>query len=74
MDIERHPFPQNMVAAVLQKGKTKVLTSDKAREAGTVDPKSQMIAEEYREVKRRRDRQKSQLEQTESSKASAMRR
>jgi hypothetical protein len=39
-----------MVAAALPKGKTKVLTSDKAREAGTVNPESQMIAEEYHAV------------------------
>jgi hypothetical protein len=62
MDIEGHPFSQNMVAAALPKGKTKVLTLDKAREAGTVDPESQMTAKEYREVKRRQDRQKSRLE------------
>jgi hypothetical protein len=54
MDIEGHPFPQIMVAAALPKGKAKVLTSNKAREVGTVDPESQMTAEEYHEVKIRR--------------------
>jgi hypothetical protein len=51
MDIEGHPFPQNMVAVALPKGKTKVLTSNNAREVGIVDLESQMTAEEYREVK-----------------------
>jgi hypothetical protein len=74
IDIEGHPFPQNMVAAALPIGKTKVLTLDKARKAWTIDLESQMRAEEYHEVKRRRDRQKSRLEQAESSKAGAMRR
>jgi hypothetical protein len=61
MDIEGHTFPQNMVAVALPKGKTKVLTSNNAREVGTVDLESQMTAEEYREVKIRRDRQKSRF-------------
>jgi len=59
--IDDNPFSgdQNMVDARLLKGKTKVLTSTKSREAGTVDPKKQILADEYREIKRRRDKQKS---------------
>ena len=60
-----------MVDARLLKGKTKVLTSTKSREAGTVDPKMQISADEYREIKRRRDKQKSQYEQGEMSKGGA---
>ena len=40
-----------MVDARLLKGKTKVLTSIRSREAGTVDPKMQISADEYRELK-----------------------
>jgi hypothetical protein len=61
-----------MVAAALLRGKT--LTSEKAKIARTVDPELQMTAEEYREVKTRHNRQKSRLEQAESSKVGAMRR
>ena len=50
---------QNMVDARLLKRKTKVLTSTKSREAGTVDPERQISADEYREIKRRRNKQKS---------------
>ena len=57
-----------MVDARLLKGKTKVLTSTKSREAGTVDPEMQISADEYREIKRRCDKQKSQYEQGEMSK------
>ena len=48
-----------MVDAGLFKGKTKVLTSTKSKEAGTVDPKMQILADEYREIRRRRYEQKS---------------
>ena len=58
-----------MVDARLLKGKTKVLTSTKLKEARTVDPKKQISVDEYREVKRRRDKQKSRYEQGETSKA-----
>ena len=44
-----------MVDAKLLKGKTKVLTSTRAKETRTVDPKMQILADEYREIKRRRD-------------------
>ena len=40
-----------MVDVGLFKGKTKVLTSAKSRKDGTVDPKMQISADEYREVK-----------------------
>ena len=62
-----------MVDARLIKGKAKVLTSTKSREAGTVDPKMQISANEYREIKRRRDKQKSRYEQGETSKDGATR-
>ena len=57
-----------MVDARPIKRKTKVLTSSKSREAGTVDPERQISADEYREIKRRRDKQKSRYEQRETSK------
>ena len=57
-----------MVDARLIKEKTKVLTSTKLREARAVDPKMQISADEYREIKRRRDKQKSQYEQGETLK------
>ena len=58
MKVDDNPFPgdQNMVDARLLKGKTKVLTSTKSREARTVDPEMQISAEEYREIRRRRDK------------------
>ena len=45
-----------MVDVKLLKGKTKVLTSARAKETRTVDPEMQISANEYREIKRRRDR------------------
>ena len=62
-----------MVDARLLKGKTKVLTSTRSREAGTVDPEIQILADEYREIKRCRDRQKSRYEQGETSRNGAIR-
>ena len=64
MKVDDNPFPvdQNMVDAGLLKGKTKALTSTKSREAGTVDPKIQISADEYREIRRRRAEQKSRYE------------
>ena len=63
MKVDDNPFlgDQNMVDAGLLKGKTKVLTSTKSREAGTVDPKMQISANEYREIKRRHDKQKADM-------------
>ena len=58
-----------MVDARLLKGKTKVLTSTKSKEARTVDPKMQISADEYRKIRRHRAEQKSQYEQGEMSKA-----
>ena len=62
--VDDNPFlgDQNMVDPRLIKGKTKVLTSTKSREAGVVDPEMQISADEYREIKRRRDKQKSRYE------------
>ena len=57
MKVDDNPFlrDQNMVDARLLKGKTKVLTSTRPKEAGTIDPKIQISAGEYREIKRHRD-------------------
>ena len=59
MKVDDNPFPrdQNMVDARLIKGKTKVLTSTKSREARTVDPEMQISANEYREIRRCHDKQ-----------------
>ena len=48
-----------MVDARLLKGKTKVLTSVKSKETGTVDLEMQISADEYKEIRRRREQQKS---------------
>ena len=63
MKIDDNPFSggQNMVDATLFKGKTKVLTSTRSREIGTVDPKVQISADEYRDIKRHRDKQKADM-------------
>ena len=57
MKVDDNPFPrdQNMVDARLLKGKTKVLTSTRAKEARTIDLKIQISADEYREIGRRCD-------------------
>ena len=62
-----------MVDAKLLKEKTKVLTSTRAKETRTVDPEMQISADEYREIKRRRDQQKNRYEQGETSRNGAMR-
>ena len=64
MKVDDNPFlgDQNIVDSRMIKGKTKVLTSTKSREARTVDPKMQISADEYREIRRRCDKQKSQYE------------
>ena len=73
MKVDDNPFPgdQNMVDVGLFKGKTKVLTLAKSREARTVDPKLQILADEYREIRKRHDQQKSRYEQGEASKDGA---
>ena len=70
MKVDDNPFPgdQNMVDARLLKGKTKVLTSTRSRETRTVGPEMRISADEYREIRRRRDKQKSRYEQGETSK------
>ena len=57
MKVDDNPFSgdQNMDDVGLFKGKTKVLTSAKSRKDGTVDPKMQMSADEYREIRKCRD-------------------
>ena len=71
MKVDDNPFPgeQNMVDAGLLKGKTKVLMSTKSKQTRTVDPKMQISADEYREIRRRHAEQKSRYEQGETSKA-----
>ena len=44
-----------MVDARLLKGKTKVLTLTRAKATRTIDSEMQISADEYREIKRRRD-------------------
>ena len=75
MKVDDNPFlgDQNMVDARLLKGKIKVLTSTRSRETITVDPKMQISADEYREIRRCRDQQKSRYEQRETSKDGATR-
>ena len=71
MKVDDNPFlgDQNTIDAGLFKGKTKVLTSTKSKEARIVDPKMQISVDEYREIRRRRAEQKSRYEQGETSKA-----
>ena len=57
-----------MVDVGLFKEKTKVLTSARSREVGRVDPKMQILADEYREIRKHRNQQRSQYEQGETSK------
>ena len=68
MKVDDNPFlkDQNMVDAKLLKGKTKVLTSTRARETRIVNSKMQISADEYREIKRHHDQQKSRYEQGET--------
>ena len=71
MKVGDNPFPGdlNMVDVGLFKGKTKVLRSTKSKEVGIVDPKMQISADEYREIRRHRAEPKSRYEQGETSKA-----
>ena len=74
MKVDDNPFSgdQNMVDARLPKGKTKVLTSTKSRGTRIVNPEMQISTDEYREIRRRRDKQKSQYELGEMSKGGAI--
>ena len=49
------------------------MTSARARETKIVDPEMQISADEYRDIKRHHDQQKSQYEQRETSRDGAMR-
>ena len=75
MKVDDNPFPrdQNMVDAKLLKGKTKVLTSTRAKETRIVDPEMQISTDEYRKIKRRRDQQKSRYEHGKTSRNGMMR-
>ena len=57
MKVDDNLFPrdQNMVDAKLLKEKTEVQTTTRAKEIGTVDPKMQIAADEYREIKKHCD-------------------
>ena len=48
------------------------MTSAKAKEDGSMDPKVQISANEYKKAKQQRDQQKSRDEQGETSRAGAM--
>lgn len=73
MKIDENPFPaQNTVGVGLYKGKTKVLTLAKAKESRTVDLEMQIMAEEYKEIRRCREKQKSRVDQPETSRAVAL--
>jgi hypothetical protein len=74
MDIDGHPFlGVHMVEFQLANGKTKVLTSTKAKEDGSVNPKVQISANEYKEVRQQHDRQKGRYEQGKTSRTGPMR-
>ena len=64
MKVDDNPFPgdQNLVDTRLLKGKTKVLTSTRSKETGTVDPRLQISVDKNREIRKRRDQQKSLYE------------
>ena len=73
MKVDDNPFlgDQNMVDVGIFKGKTKVLTSAKSREARIVYPKMQILTDEYREIRKHRGQQRSRYEQGEISKDGA---
>jgi hypothetical protein len=54
MKLDGHPFPQNMVGfsvnmvIIEEKGKTKVLTSARAKQGGSADPTRQVTLEQVR--------------------------
>ena len=75
MKVDDNPFrrDQNMVDVKLLKGKTKVLTSTRAKETRTVDLEMQISTDEYREIKRCRDQRKSRYEQGQTSRNGAIR-
>jgi hypothetical protein len=73
MKLDGNPFPQNMIGfsvnmvnAVDRKGKVKVLTSEKAKQDGSIDPAQQVIFEQINKKEPRF--LKSQIEVGESSK------
>jgi hypothetical protein len=72
MGIEGHPFLANMVASSFLKGKFKVLTSKRAKEARAMDSTKQISAAEYQEMKKKQDRQISRLDIPEISKSGEM--
>jgi len=75
MKVDDKPFPrdQNMIDTRLLKGKTEVLTSVRSKETRIVDPEMQISADEYREIRKHHDQQKSRYEQGETSRDGATR-
>lgn len=64
MKVDENPFPreQNMVEVRMFKGKARVFTLARAKEAGIVDPNMQISAEEYAVIKQHREQEKSRYE------------
>jgi hypothetical protein len=73
MGIEGHPFPTNMVPPSFSQGNFKVLTSERAKKARTVDSEKHISAKEYREIKAKQNQQNSRYDQFEISKVGAVR-
>ena len=70
MGIDGHPFlGVHMMEFQLAKGKMKVLTSAKAKENGSIDPKVQILVNKFKKD----EQQKSRYEQGETSRPDAMR-
>jgi hypothetical protein len=63
-----------MVASSFPRGKFKVLTSERAKEAKVVDSIRKISTIEYQKMKEKQDRQISQLDILETSKSGEMRR
>lgn len=72
MKVDENPFPTAaMAGVVLPKGKARVLTSERAKQSGSVDHSLQITAEEYREFKR--DHKNSRSDKPESSQSAEAR-
>ena len=55
MKIDQHPFPTNMVDTGRNSLQTKVLTSESAKQNGTVDPRNQATPEDVKGKRRMED-------------------
>ena len=74
LGIEGYLLPANMVSSSFPKGKFKVLTFEKVKEAKAVDSARQILAAEYQEMKKKQDRQISRSNILETYKSGEMRR